>query len=37
MCLLNYNKNQTKYKHLTYSERTMIETRYNSEKKVRNK
>lgn len=33
MCLLNYNKNQTKYKHLTYTERTMIETWYNSDKK----
>ena len=27
MCLLNYNRNNKKYKHLTYAERTMIETR----------
>lgn len=33
MCLLNYNKNNKKYKHLTYAERTMIETWYNSDKK----
>lgn len=33
MCLLNYNKNNRKYKHLTYGERTMIETWYNSDKK----
>ena len=29
----NYSKNKTKYKHLTYVERTMIETWYNSDKK----
>jgi IS30 family transposase len=33
MCLLNYNKKEGKYKHLTYAERTMIETWYNSDKK----
>ena len=33
MCLLNYNKKAKKYKHITYSERTMIETWYNSDKK----
>ena len=33
MCFLNYNKNQTKYKHLTYTERTMMETRFNLDKK----
>ena len=33
MCLLNYNKKEEKYKHLTYAERTMIETWYNSDKK----
>lgn len=33
MCLLNYNKKTEKYKHLTYSERTMIETWYNRDKK----
>ena len=33
MCLLNYNKKGEKYKHLTYAERTMIETWYNSDKK----
>ncbi len=33
MCLLNYNKNKGKYKHITYSERTMIETWYNRDKK----
>ena len=31
MCLLNYNKEQKKYKHLTYTERTMIERWYNRE------
>ena len=30
MRLLNYNKKQKKYKHITYAERTMIETWYNS-------
>lgn len=33
MCLLNYNKKNKKYKHITYAERTMIETWYNSDKK----
>lgn len=33
MCLLNYNKKKEKYKHITYAERTMIETWYNSDKK----
>ena len=33
MCLLNYNKEIKKYKHLTYAERTMIETWYNQDKK----
>lgn len=33
MCLLNYYKKNEKYKHLTYAERTMIETWYNSDKK----
>ena len=31
MCLLNYNKENKKYKHLTYTERTMIERCYNRE------
>lgn len=29
MCLLNYNKENKKYKHLNYTERTMIERWYN--------
>lgn len=33
MCLLNYNRVDKKYKHITYSERTMIETWYNRDKK----
>ena len=33
MCLLDYNKKSKKYKHITYSERTMIETWYNLDKK----
>ena len=33
MCLLNYIKNNKKYKHITYAERTMIETWYNQDKK----
>lgn len=33
MCLLDYNKKAKKYKHITYTERTMIETWYNSDKK----
>lgn len=33
MCLLNYNKKNEKYKHITYAERTMIETWYNSDHK----
>ena len=32
MCLLDYNKKTIKYKHLTYTERTMIERWYNKEK-----
>jgi transposase, IS30 family len=32
MCLINYNKNKGKYKHLSYAERTMIERWYNKEK-----
>lgn len=33
MCLLDYNKNNKKYKHITYAERTMIETWYNCDNK----
>ena len=33
MCLLDYNKKNNKYKHLTFAERTMIETWYNSDHK----
>lgn len=33
MCLLDYNKKIKKYKHITYAERTMIETWYNSDHK----
>lgn len=33
MCLLDYSKKTKKYKHITYTERTMIETWYNSDKK----
>lgn len=33
MCLLNYNKEKGKYKHITYSERTMIERWNNKEKR----
>lgn len=33
MCLLNYNKKIKKYKHITFAERTMIETWYNCDKK----
>ena len=33
MCLLNYNKKTKKYKHITYAERTMIETWYNQDHK----
>ena len=33
MCLLDYNKENKKYKHITYAERTMIETWYNKDKK----
>ncbi len=33
MCLLNYNKESNKYKHLTYAERTMIERWHNKENK----
>ncbi len=41
MCLLNYSKENKKYKHLTYAERTMIERWYNKEhlskKKIANR
>ena len=33
MCLYNYNKEKKKYKHITYAERTMIETWYNQDHK----
>lgn len=33
MCLLNCNTKEKKYKHITYAERTMIETWYNSDHK----
>ena len=33
MCLYNYNKENKKYKHISYAERTMIETWYNSDHK----
>ena len=33
MCLYNYNKKNKKYKHITYTERTMIETWYNQDQK----
>lgn len=33
MCLLNCNTKEKKYKHITYAERTMIETWYNQDKK----
>lgn len=33
MCLYNYNKKNKKYKHITYTERTMIETWYNQDHK----
>lgn len=33
MCLINYNKKQEKYKHLTYAEKTMIERWNNKEHK----
>lgn len=33
MRLLNYNKKTKKYKHISYAERTMIETWYNCDKK----
>ncbi len=35
MCHLDYNKKTEKYKHLTYAERTMIETWYNCDKKTK--
>ena len=35
MCLLDYNKKNKKYKHITYAERTMIETWYNSDHKTK--
>lgn len=34
MCLINYNKNIKKYKHLTYAEKTMIERWHNKEHKT---
>ena len=33
MCLYNYNKENKKYKHITYVQRTMIETWYNQDHK----
>ena len=33
MCLLDYTKEKKEYKHITYTERTMIERWYNKEKK----
>ena len=33
MCLYNYNKNNKKYKHLTYAEKTMIERWHNKERR----
>ena len=33
MCLINYNKRQKKYKHLTYTEKTMIERWHNKDHK----
>ena len=33
MRLLNYNKKEGKYKHITYAQRTMIETWYNQDHK----
>ena len=33
MCLLNCNTKKKKYKHITFAERTMIETWYNQDKK----
>ena len=33
MCLYNYNKENKKYKHITYAQRTMIETWYNQDHK----
>lgn len=33
MCLLNCNTKEKNYKHITYAERTMIETWYNSDKR----
>lgn len=35
MCLLNCNTKNNKYKHITYAERTMIETWYNSDHKTK--
>ena len=35
MCLLNYNKKSKKYKHITYAERTMIETWFNCDGKTK--
>ena len=33
MCLLDYNKENKKYKHINYAERTMIERWFNKDKK----
>ena len=33
MCLYNYNREKKKYKHITYAQRTMIETWYNQDHK----
>ncbi len=35
MCLLDYNKKNKKYKHITYAERTMVETWCNSDHKTK--
>lgn len=35
MCLLDYNKKNKKYKHITFAERTMIETWHNSDHKTK--
>lgn len=35
MCLLDYNKKNKKHKHITFAERTMIETWYNSDHKTK--
>lgn len=35
MCLLDYNKKKQKYKHITYSERTMMEIWFNKDHKTK--